>query len=77
MIKNISTRACYFVNFSRSVTDNKSVAMQCSYNNYFLINNGTFLGLNLIKIIHQNAPDCIKRFKIFAGSMSPNPLASL
>ena len=27
------------------------------------------------KNIHQNAPDCINHFKIFSGSMPPNPLA--
>ena len=76
MIKHIS-RACFFFNFSGSVTDSKSVARCVAIIIIFIINNGTFLGLNLIKIIHQNQPDCINHFKIFAGSMSPNLLASL
>ena len=66
-----------FFNFSGSVTDSKSVARCVAIIIIFIINNGTFLGLNLIKIIHQNLPDCINHFKIFAGSISPNPLASL
>ena len=44
----------------------------------FIINNGAFLGLNLFKIIHQNQPDCINHFKIFAGAYPRTPyIASL
>ena len=59
------------------MTDSKSVAgVYIAIIIFFVINNGTCLGLNLLKVIHQNAPGCINHFQIFAGSMSPNPLAS-
>ena len=59
----------FFKKNSGSVTDSKSVARCVAIIIIFIINNGTFLGLNLIKIIHQNQPDCINHFKIFAESM--------
>ena len=67
----------FFLNLLGSVTDSKSVARCVAIIIIFIINHGTFLGLNLIKIIYQNQPDCINHFKIFAGCMSPNPIASL
>ena len=76
MIKTHQLEQVFFL-ISGSVTDSKSVARCVAKIIIFIINNGTFFGLNLIKIMHQNAPDCINHFKIFAGSMSPNPLASL
>ena len=76
MIKTHQLENVFFY-FSGSVTDSKSVARCVAIKIIFIINNGTFLELNLIKVIHQNQPDCINHFKIFTGSMSPNPLASL
>ena len=32
-----------------------------------------FLRLNLIKIIHQNGPDCTNHFKIFFGEHASEP----
>ena len=72
MIKTHQLEHVFFIS-----PDSKNVARCVAIIIIFIINNGTFLGLNLIKIIHQNQPDCINHCKIFAGSMSPNPLASL
>ena len=77
MIKTHQLQHVFFLIFPGSFADSKSVSRCVAIIIIFIINKGTFLGLNLIKIIHQNAPDCINHFKIFAGSMSPNPLASL
>ena len=71
--KNASTRACFFNLSGSKITHSKSVVKCVAIINIFIINNGTFLGRNLIKIIHQNAPDCINHFKIFAGACPRTP----
>ena len=70
----IKTHHLEYVFYSESKIS-KSVAII----NIFIINNGTFLKLNLIKIIHQNVPDCIvlyyltKSFPNFLGEHDPEP----
>ena len=77
MIKTHHLEHVFLKIFGERHRYSKSVARCVAIIIIFIINNGTLLGLNLIKIIQQNQPDCINHFKIFAGSMSPNLLASL
>ena len=64
----------FFFNLSGSkITHSKSVVKCVAIIIIFIINSGTFLGRNLIKIMHQSAPDCINHFKIFAGVYVPEP----
>ena len=66
----------FFLNSGSKITHSQIVA-RCVAIIDIIYKNVTFIRLNLIKIIHQNAPDCITDFKIFSGIMPPNPLASL
>ena len=54
--KNASTRAFFFNLSGSKITHSKSVVKCVAIIIIFIINNGTFLGRNLNKIIHQNAP---------------------
>ena len=69
MIKTHQLAHVFFNLSGSKITHSKCVAIII----IFIINNGTFLGRNLIKIIHQNAPDCINHFKIFAGACPRTP----
>ena len=71
--KNASTRVCFFNLSGSKITNSKSVVKCVAIIIIFIINNGTFLGRNLIKIIYQNAPDCINHFKFFAGACPRTP----
>ena len=68
MIKTHQLEHVFFNLSGSKITHSKSVVKCVAIIIIFIINNGTFLGRNLIKIIHQNAPDCINHFKIFAGA---------
>ena len=73
-IKSASTKA-FCLNLGSKIIYIKSVA-RCVAIIDIIYKNVTFIRLNLIKIIHQNAQDCINDFKIFSEIMLPNPLAS-
>ena len=66
----------FFISRGASMLDSKIVARCVAIKNVFIINNGTFLGLNLIKVIHQNQTRLHQSFQNFCGEHVSEPPSS-